>query len=97
MLRKRTSGDLSNFIGPGSFLEDISVHPRFLMALPLLIFAESVCLPPGRVDEVACRVPDLKDDAGWRALVIADPSVAERLLETISAAQRRTLHLTFQR
>jgi len=45
MLRKRTSGDLGNFIGPGSFLEDISVHPRFLMALPLLIFAESVCLP----------------------------------------------------
>jgi hypothetical protein len=39
------SGDPGNAIGPGSFLEDISVHTRFLPALSLLIFAESVCLP----------------------------------------------------
>ncbi len=39
------SGDLTHLTGPGSFLQDISVHTRFLVALPLLIIAESVCLP----------------------------------------------------
>jgi hypothetical protein len=39
------SGDLAGVLGPGSFLQDIAVHARFLVALPLLVIAESVCVP----------------------------------------------------
>ena len=37
-----------DFIGPeraNSFLPDFGIHTRFLVALPLLILAEAVCVP----------------------------------------------------
>jgi hypothetical protein len=38
-------GDLMHRPGSGSFLQDFAVHARFLVAMPLLILTEAVCIP----------------------------------------------------
>src|SRR5258705_460211 len=40
-----TQGDLLAADAANSFLLDFGVHARYLVAAPLLIFAEGVCLP----------------------------------------------------
>jgi hypothetical protein len=38
-------GDLIHRPGAGAFLQDFAVHARYLIAMPLLIIAEAVCIP----------------------------------------------------
>jgi hypothetical protein len=45
LLLTAARGDLLPRAGAGSFLQDFAVHARYLIAIPLLILAEAVCVP----------------------------------------------------
>jgi hypothetical protein len=80
--------DLSNQISIFSFLTDFGVHARSLIAAPLLIFAETICL--SRLEEIAVHfvrsgIIEERDRAGFRSLAHSTRSLMSSTVAEIIA------------